>query len=562
VAYNFKSTLIKDVTYESILSSQRKKIHSKIGEFLQNYDQNKEISSQFLAHHFHMAGNSVLELLYRIRAAEQARDIFANHEAYQGYTRALEILDKHESESDIASKQAILTQRFELIKDRIEILYHLGQVIDARRESRRLLEIADQIEGDSTWRIDALLMQPGVNNATNQELLQEGIPQAEEALRLSKGIADPYREMVSLAAVAGHRFLKNDPNWQKFGQEAIAIAEELKDKKTQVELLLGLAGAYGMDKLDMSLKLVKQAHPIASEINYKGAQVELLYWMGTEFEREGDYYTLLKDFEERRLQLARELGWRLVEARSLMFVGQIKGIYLGDYEAALQHLKQAEKLWQDTDQRLFVYLREAQVYAYLGKYDEAKHYLSLAKPLSDRFVQSLARVGYDLVSAILHLQIGTLDNLMRVLEHSKKVLHVVEEENFVSRQYRMSAACKAAQAQLRIARIFKDSNDIGGYEHYKKKVIKSSRLALNTYNDFGFTQIVEGVSEEILYYHGLALKENDKIDEGEEYIRKAHAEVLRKFKMIPEGSHYRKTFMDIKLHLLILNEGKKYQYFA
>jgi len=556
--YNFKSTLIKDVTYESILSSQRRELHAKIGKFLQDFELNQEISAEFLAHHFQMAGNLKLELLYRIQAAEQARDVFANQEAYQEYTRALEILDQLEEESQEDTSQAILTQMFELVKGRIEVLYHLGSVVDAQNESRRLLEIANKIKGEPNWRIDALLMQPGVNYVTNQEMLQEGIPQAEEALQLSREIGDPYREMESLAAIAGHRFLKNDPNWQKFGQEAIAIAEELKDKKTQVELLLGLAGAYGMDKLDMGLKLVKQAHPIAREINYKGAQVELLYWMGTEFEREGDYYTLLKDFEERRLQLTRELGWRLVEARSLMFVGQIKGIYLGDYEAALPHLKQAEKLWQDTDQRLFVYLREAQNYAYLGKFEEAKHYLSLAKPLSDRFVQSLARVGYDLVSAILHLQIGTLDNLMRVLEHAKEVLHVVEEENLVSRQYRMAAACKAAQAQLRISRIFQDSNDNGGYEHYKQKAIESSRLALDTYDDFGFTQIVEGVSEEILYYHGLALKVNGKFDEGEEYIQKAHTEVLRKFKLIPEGSHYRKTFMDIKLHQRILDEGKKF----
>ena len=122
----------------------------------------------------------------------------------------------------------------------------------------------------------------------------------------------------------------------------------------------------------------------------------------------------------------------------------------------------------------------------------------------------------------------------------------------------MAAACKAAQAQLKISKIMQDTDDMGGYEHYRKKAIDSSGLALDTYNDFGFTQIIECVSEEILYYHGLALKENDQVNEGEEYVRKAHAEVMRKFKMIPEGSHCRKTFMDTALHKLILDEGKKF----
>ncbi|MFW5713972.1 MAG: AAA family ATPase [Brevefilum sp.] len=555
-AYNFTSTLVKDVTYESILNSQRIELHAKIGDFLQDFELNQEVSSQFLAHHFMMAGNLRLELLYRIRAAEQARDIFANQEAYHEFSRALEILDQLEEKE--GKSQAVLTERFELVKGRIEILYNLGRVVEAHEESRKLLEIADEIEGDPTWRIDALLIQPGVKYVQNQEMLQEGIPQAEEALRLAQEIDDPYREMESLAAVAGHRFLQNDPNWKEFGHQAIAISQELGDKKIQVQLLLGLAGAYGMDKLEEGLKLVKQAQPIAEDIDYKGAQVELLYWLGTELEREGDYYRLLKDFEERRLELARELGWRLVEARSLMFIGQIKGIYLGDCENALHELNRAEELWQDTDQRLFVYLRQAQIYANMDDYDQTRHYLSLAKPLSEAFVQSLAKVGWELVNAIMYLRIGHLDNLMRVLEHADQVLHIVEEENLVSRQYRMAAACKAAQAQLRIAKIMQQNDDIGGYEYYRKKAIESSGLALDTYNDFGFTQIIECVSEEILYYHGLSLKENGQIEEGEDYIRKAHAEVIRKFKFIPEGSTYRKTFMDTTLHQAILDEGKKF----
>ena len=558
VAYQFSSTLIKDVTYESILSSQRRDLHAKIGEFLQSFQENPDVSPGLLAYHFEMAGNLNLELFYRIRAAEQSRNYYANQEAYQEYSRALMILDDLEAVSDQEEKHAILTQKFELVKNRIEVLYHLGRVIDAQNEARKLLAIADLIEDDPVWRIDALLVQPGVNYVQTQEALQEGIPQAEEALRLSREVDDPYREMQSLAAVAGHRFLLGDPNWQDYGQQAINIADELGDHKTKVEFLLGLAGAYGMDKLEMGLRLVKEAQPIAEEINFKSAQVEMLYWLGTEFERQGDYYTLLRAYEEKRLQLARDLGWRLVEARSLMFVGQIKGLYLGDYKEGLKHLDKAEKLWQDVDQRLFVYLRQAQIYVHQNAFDKARHYLALAEPLSVGFVQSLAVVGYELVCAILHLQIGSMDSLMRVIEHAEHVLHVVEEENLVSRQYRMAAACKAAQAQLRIGKILQESHDMGGYDHYRKKAIDFTGMALDTYNDFGFTQIIEAVSEEILFYHGVALRENGLLEEAETYLKKAHEELIRKFSMIPEGSHYRKTFMNMELHQKILEEGRKY----
>lgn len=559
IAYQFLSTLIKDVTYESILTSERKALHAKIGTLLQDFESNPVISTHFLAYHFQMAEDLNLELFYRIEAATKAKDVFAIVEAYQEYSRALEILDILEQRSQTSATQSMLTQRFELVKGRAELLYHLGRVVEANEESRRLMKIADQLNDDPIWRIDALLMQPGVNFISNQEMLQEGIPQAQEALRLSQEIGDQYREMQSLAAIAGHNFYQNDPNWKEVGEQAIAIAEELGDKKTQVELLLGLAGGYGLDKLEDGLEMVKIAQPIAEEIDYKAAQIELLYWLGTEFERKGDYYTLLKDYEEQQLRISQELGWRLVEARSSMFVGQIMGIYLGDYQNALPFLHRAEELWRDTDQRLFVYLRKAQVYSYLKDFKKARKYLDLAQPLSAGFVQSLARVGSDLVNAIMNLEIGNLNALMRVMEYTDRVLQIVEEENLVSRQYRMTAGSKAAQAQLGIAKIFKESNDISGYDHYRHLAIDSSGLALDTYNDFGFTQIVECVSEEILYTHGLALRENDQLEEGEKYINKAYSEVMRKFKLIPEGSKYRKTFMEIELHRQILDERKRFQ---
>ena len=43
----------------------------------------------------------------------------------------------------------------------------------------------------------------------------------------------------------------------------------------------------------------------------------------------------------------------------------------------------------------------------------------------------------------------------------------------------------------------KDLNDLVKYGHYRGKAVDASGIALNTYNDFGFTQIVECVSEEM-----------------------------------------------------------------
>jgi class 3 adenylate cyclase len=546
--YAFTSTLIRDVTYESLLMAQRAEWHGTIAQFLRNFVHNREIGSSLLAYHFMMAGNLRLELLYRIDAADRARRIFANEDAYQEYTRALAVLDALQREQGGDPTRAILTQRFELVRGRIYMLYHLGRVVEAYAEARHLLTIADQLPDDPIWRIDALLMQPGVIYIDNRDMLKDGIPQAEEALRLSREIGDPHREMESLRRVSQQRFLVNDPAWREYGEEALEIAKQLGDQKTQVDLLINFADTYGLDQLDKGLTYIKKAYPIAQAIEYKGAQVELLYWLGAEFERAGDYVTLMEEFEEKRLELARELGWRLIEARSLMFIGQIRGLYLGDSDGALPYLDRAEKLWRDVDQRLFVYLRKAQIYSSLGEQEKAWQYLDLAHPLSERYVQNLARVGYELAKARINIQDGTLDSLMRSQESTGTVLKLVENENLVSRQYKMAAACMAAQARLQIAHLMRQADDPGGYEHYRCKALKTSTMAVETYNTFGFTQVIEVVSEEILFTHGLALRENGQLDEGNTYLAKAYEEWMRKLNMIPDDSPFRQSYKNMQLH--------------
>ena len=69
------------------------------------------------------------------------------------------------------------------------------------------------------------------------------------------------------------------------------------------------------------------------------------------------------------------------------------------------------------------------------------------------------------------------------------------------------------------------------------------------YEQFGFVQLVECVSEEILYRHSRALAANDRADEAAEYLERAFEEMMRKHALIPNSSPFRKTFLEnIELH--------------
>ena len=123
-------------------------------------------------------------------------------------------------------------------------------------------------------------------------------------------------------------------------------------------------------------------------------------------------------------------------------------------------------------------------------------------------------------------------------------------DNLVSRQYHMTAACEAAAAYLILAQsLTRKKTRSAERQSYLQKALESSQTALNLYEQFGFVQVVECTSEEILFRHSQALIANDRGAEGIEFLKRAYEEMMRKHNLIPIESPYRKTFLEnIPLH--------------
>lgn len=80
-----------------------------------------------------------------------------------------------------------------------------------------------------------------------------------------------------------------------------------------------------------------------------------------------------------------------------------------------------------------------------------------------------------------------------------------------------------------------------------------SRPELDIYQHFGFVQIIECVSEEILFRHSQALAVNGREAEAAEYLQRAYDEMMRKHDLIPSDSPFRRTYLqNIPLHRLQL----------
>ena len=551
--YIFKSNLIRDAAYEGILSAQRTTYHLKAAEYLEDLCGLEALTPYYgvLAYHYRQAGNPGKELFYTVQAAEQAKKIYANVEALEHYTRARELLDEMEAQAADDENEnrlyAIRTQRFEVLNGRREVFYVRGDFEAGWADAQALLPLAHQLHDDPVWLIDALLQQPNVAHWRSREELEAGIPIAQQALALARQLGDRRREMQSLVAIASQRLWVNDPTAWETAEHALDLARQLGDRSYEVGILLGMGQVYAWsDQPERGMEYLEAALPFCQALDDKIAETDLLNLIGLQFERSGDYHRLLIEYHQKRLHLSREIGHRPIEGDALMHCGQIQSLRLGDYEAGLALLEECLRLWEGFPGELFALLRVVQVQAAQGRYNEALETLEHARRIIGvHAVRDMGRAGLRLVSAILYNALGDEAHLREALELTAQTSQLVADAP-LTRQYEMAAKCESAAAHLGLAECLADEAE---RRAHLRQALEASQAALDIYQHFGFVQIIECVSEEILYRHSLALAANGREAEAAAYLQRAYDEMKRKHDLIPSDSPFRRTYLEnIPLH--------------
>jgi tetratricopeptide (TPR) repeat protein len=265
---------------------------------------------------------------------------------------------------------------------------------------------------------------------------------------------------------------------------------------------------------------------------------------GQQFERSGDYFRWLNEFERPRLALSREIGDRLEEGFALMHCGHIEALYLGDYAPGLGQVEESLRKTESLTSRLYPLLRLIQIHTELGNDDQAQSYLEEARPISEETANLIGRAGFSLVAAILYIRMGGEERFNKALELTSQVEQMVQRE-LVSRQYLIGAHCLASAAHLELAALREDGNT---QADHLRQALEYSQRALDAFTAFGFVQTIECSTEEVYYRHSLALAANGRTAEAKEMSERSYGELMRKYELIPADSRYRKTFLAIKLH--------------
>ncbi len=545
--YIFKLPLVRDAAYESLLRAQRIAFHARIAEYLSTQVEPGALVGYYaiIASHYRGAEDLPRELRYTLLAAQEARQIHANTEALHHYARALELLDRLELRAEDASQQrALRVQRFEVLQQRIKVWLVSSNFPAALQDARHLLQLADQLSEEPTWRLDALLSYINAVDRGDREQVTHAVSLADEALQRAQALGDRPRELHALIGAATLRLFLNDHAGKHLAEQALALARDLGDLKSEVKMLITFTKLYGADDLLRSEEYLQAALARSEALQDKATKADLLGALSARFERQGDYYRQLVECEQRRLHICREIGDSLREGHALTGCGQIQGIYLGDFENGLALLEEALRIWEPVSGRLFPLLRIAQIYILQSRLRKAEETLALAEPLSRDILTELGRAGFGLVEAMLHLAYDDETRLYRVLD-STRIVHQQVAYNLVSRQYHMAALCLEAQAHLELALKLTDPHR---QAHHRYWALESSQAALRLYREFGFTQIVECTAEAILHTHSRVLALHGRMEESRDFLQQAYNEMMRKHALIPSHTPFARSYLDLPLH--------------
>ncbi|HEY9077133.1 MAG TPA: AAA family ATPase [Anaerolineaceae bacterium] len=559
--YVFKSALVRDAAYESLLENQRTNLHLQIANYIENICCHGmfEHYERMLAYHFQNAGVLKKELFYIVQAAEEAKKIYSNLEAIEDYERALRILDEIEKQYDeISYLQVIQQQRFEIVTQLRELYLLMGNLDAAKQSATRILALAQQLE-DPSLLVDAYLQQMSVldwYNKKEDRLLAETY--LDTAIQQSKQLGDE-RRLMECYFFRAIKAQYEDLDWLQKGEEALALSRKVGDKKAEARLLTSLGSAcFWSDHIPLAKKFLNDALLLCQEIGDQITEIDIIHEMRLFAEREGDYFRLLTEFGQHRIELARKIGYRSGELNAIISIGECQSIYLGDLDNGLDKIVQARNVLKALSiDDLFVILRLVQIYTMKADYQKAQELLEPLWQGNPNEKPPFARIGRGLATAILNNAIGTEQSAWRSIETIAPLWDLLEAHPAITRQYEVGFAIKTAEAYLVLAQ---QPHLVDDRKIYLEKALEFSSQAATKLEKYGCIQFIEGSTEEVWFYHSQALLANHLLFDGKQqlrraisFLKRANKEIIRKLNMIPQESPYRTTFLNnIPLHRDIL----------
>ncbi|MEA3440795.1 MAG: adenylate/guanylate cyclase domain-containing protein [Chloroflexota bacterium] len=326
--YTFKHSVLRDVTYETVLLKLRRRYHGQVARWLEQHA--GERLGEYLgliAGHYELGGNCEKAAEYLRRSGEEAYKVNAYRDAVETFGRALELLpeDCQAARAQVlvaAGRALVRLGDFDLASERFEAGLALSRSLEEREmEAGALLGL-----GEVSWS------QGSYEDA--QSYLGEGYKIAHEnSNRAGQALAAQHLARVTY-------LLGNNEQAFEWGEKSRALYEQLGD-------LQGMASALN----ELGIFAVKRKEFDKAE-NYFCGNMALVQEIGDRFRMaqamnnlgvmayDQGLYEEARPYYEQAWDIMDGMGDKFGEALVLSNLGDVY-VQMGQYDAAWGYLQQS-----------------------------------------------------------------------------------------------------------------------------------------------------------------------------------------------------------------------------
>jgi len=427
IFYTFRHPIFQEVTYRSLLKSERMIYHKIIAETIESkFLEVIEGSASLLAHHYYECKEFSKATDYALKAGDEAASLFANEEAIKHYELAATISEDEGKKAEVLEKfadvlflksggssevlsfyeQAKALHKDKLIKARIEgkigkVYVHTGQIdksIEIMRSAIKEIEDSNSIIlSQIAYQLSDTLLESKSETKQAEEMTDYGI-------KVAKMVGDREAEILGLR-------MKAQILWRQGKiDEALKILfdcelvyEKMENPQAQASFYLLMGAVYrAAGNLNKAIEYCQRSNEISQRIGNQRFLALGYNNLGIYYELHGDMKTAT-DYYKKSLEIRARVGDKRGEAIGYFNLGTLKSrtgekndaielyqdslriaqeindirtlfnskmgiagisIEIGELSRGIEYLKEAEKIALDSDEEWM----KCEVQYHYGKY--------------------------------------------------------------------------------------------------------------------------------------------------------------------------------------------------
>jgi predicted ATPase len=430
IYYQFQHALIRETLYEELRPLRRRQLHRRVANATEKLARNQTISNPaVLAHHFISGAQDERAVPYLRQAGEQAYKFYANQEAIDHLSQAVDILEDIAPELVGADRNYNLRQQFELLSWQRSVSNMMGDREQELVALERLQALAEVIDDTEHWievlsRLSTYYWHVGK--------LNEAQATAEKALHLARENNNLQGEQYALERIARVLWTQRDPEAMDYAAQSMELAQQLNDRVREGRLT-NLIGNIYTDTLrdpDRAAIFFNQALAICRETNNPYEEAWTLWGMGGLAMLTDDFSAALGFLQQAR-QIAEDIGASLQLGWDIYHMGDA-WYNLGDYQQAVEHYRQAQELFdagQHPRGQIRALISVGAGHMALQQLDVAYEHLEQAMHQAEERNDSglMFRCYQSLVK--YHVALDSNDSLTTAVRLSNRIIKLAEEEN-------------------------------------------------------------------------------------------------------------------------------------